>query len=397
VDMVSAENEDHDEVEDKAGKQAAEQGMRTTYWTDYCKALFHHRSHVELVARLPRFDLFLHGHDALGHNDQGEELMDQIRWFSEECDSVRGFLLPADVSGGFGGCARDVMTELADTYPRVPTAFLGLNPRMECIEPIYNINNALSTSIISEFSTIFSPICVQNWEAAQFHGVAIDVEREYHTAAVVASTFDAVTLPWRMAPHCCRDTIASTAGVLVRRPMANVACLDVALPLTTPDTFAYGERGHLVNLSSGGANSSAENSFSDHVVIRGVDVDAHNSASMLKAYMSPCRARTSFLWREPMRVPIPYPQFFQADPSHKLMSDVDASDNDMQVLEVLPILSRLHCGRAVQEHLEAVVHGFDTAQHHGAVVSCFTATGFEADEFVEMKERLLCMIESYDD
>ena len=85
----------------------------------------------------------------------------------------------------------------------------------------------------------------------------------------------------QMAPHCCRDTIASTAGVLVRRPMANVACLDVALPLTTPDTFAYGERGHLVNLSSGGANSSAENSFSDHVVIRGVDVDAHNSASMV--------------------------------------------------------------------------------------------------------------------
>ena len=79
-------------------------GLASTvhYWTDYCKAQFHSRSHVEMTARMPRFDLFALGKEAMREADKGEELLDQVRWFCEECDSLQGFVLPSDIDSGFG-------------------------------------------------------------------------------------------------------------------------------------------------------------------------------------------------------------------------------------------------------------------------------------------------------
>lgn len=65
-------------------------------------------------------------------------------------------------------------------------------------------------------------------------------------------------------------------------------------------------------------------------------------------------------------------------------------------LESLSTLARLHCGEAARDYIAAVASKFDEAQQSGSVMFNFTSSGFEADEFVEMKEQLLTMADDYD-
>merc|ERR1719454_112750 len=106
---------------------------------------------------------------------------------------------------------------------------------------------------------------------------------------------------------------------------------------------------------------------------------------MLQAYMHPCRARTSLIWEEPIRVPIPYPQYFEPE-----------SEDGSQELESLSTLARLHCGEAARDYITAVASKFDEAQQSGSVMFNFTSSGFEVDEFVEMKEQLLTAADDYE-
>lgn len=78
----------------------------------------------------------------------------------------QGFVVSADMDGGFGGAARDMMVEFADVYPRVPCTFMALAPPSATVEPIYDVNVAICTSVLSEFSKIFCPISIQVGGAA---------------------------------------------------------------------------------------------------------------------------------------------------------------------------------------------------------------------------------------
>ena len=81
----------------------------------------------------------------------------------------QGFVLPCDVEAGFGGCTKDTLIELADSYPRVPSLVLGLTPAgTTSTAPIFDINVAISTAVLTEFSTMFCPVAVQVQHPAKY-------------------------------------------------------------------------------------------------------------------------------------------------------------------------------------------------------------------------------------
>lgn len=147
--------------EEKKTMHASEIERGARFWTDYCKSFFHARSHIELNT-MQRFDCFPLGEEALRTMDQGEELLDQIRWFAEECDTLQGFVIPADFDAGFGACAKHVLTEISDFYPRTSSTVFALSPpSLAAPTPIYDINTAMGVVMLSELSSVFAPIPVQ--------------------------------------------------------------------------------------------------------------------------------------------------------------------------------------------------------------------------------------------
>jgi len=325
--------------------------------------------------------------------------------------------MPTDIDGGFAGCAKDMITEIADMYSRTPVLFMGLTPpEPSPTQPIYDVNAAITSAIVSEFSTIYTPVQTQKWTSNMFQGIEFDTKSKFESSAVVATAWDTLTLPFRMTHGA--HSIGSMAKTLVRRPGSNMAAMDLAIPLPTqPERFRKGKNGQLANLSVDTSSmEDADVAFSDHVVMRGLEI-GKDREEKIKEYMAPCRYRSSYLWEEPMRVPIPYPQYFKSDGLREGAKQVVLSGIDgdrrlvdlaegerqmsrkaegLQEMELLPVLSRLHCGSSMRHHLNTMASGFDEALRFGAVRANFTSTGFEADELEEVKERLLTMAEDYD-
>ena len=78
----------------------------------------------------------------------------------------QGFVIPIDFEGGFGGCAKDVMTEIYDFYSRTPTTVFAVTGPTTPTAPIYDINAAMAVTMLSEFASLYSPVTVQ---ARSFH------------------------------------------------------------------------------------------------------------------------------------------------------------------------------------------------------------------------------------
>lgn len=399
------------------------------YWTDYCKAQFHARSHVEITSRMARFDLFGHGQEAMRDGDKGEEVLDQLRWFCEECDSLQAFSVPADIEAGFGSCAKEILTELADQYPRTPKFLMGLSPpASHGLAQLYDVNAALCTAMLPELVAVYSPVSPAGWADGYFPQLQLQTNNDFETSAVVATAWDTLAVPWRLS----RDgtSVASVAQSLVRRPGANLASMDLTMPLPAKaEDYKKGASGRLVNLSvdldrmprrldeeeDGPYPRGNAPSFSDYMVLRGIEPQPGELEAQIRAYADPCRHRLSFLWAQPMRVPIPYPHYFRHDSeaAPEALSAVERRGAEERLvhkgelaqkkpgaaheLEVLPVLARLHCGSANQRQLRHMADRLEAAMSFGSVRASFVSTGLEADELEEAKERLLQTADEYDE
>ena len=101
-------------------------------WSDYLQARLHPRSLAPLQPHA-------HGYSALARFPDGaciierEEdtpggpgLVERVRRFLEECDTLQGFHLLCDADSGFGGAAAALLTQLRDDYTHAPCLALGL-------------------------------------------------------------------------------------------------------------------------------------------------------------------------------------------------------------------------------------------------------------------------------
>ena len=294
---------------------------------------------------------------------------------------------------------------------------------------IYDVNRAIATAGMAELSALWVPVSVDDWSPGDFTKLRLQTKNKYETAAVVATAWDTISLPWRLTRGGA--SVSQMCQSLVRRPLAKLASLDIAMPLPEkPDAFGKGKDGQMVNLSihssrkparrdaEAGSDdelaSSFSGAFSEYVVMRGLASEPDVEAQV-RLYMDPCRIRQAFLWKEPMRVPIPYPQYFLSEGASRsqALSTVDTTMKngdeklvhleakeqtpavELDNLEVLPVLSRLHCGGAMQSHAHRLATNLETALDYHSIKSTFISTGFEDDEFEEIRECLLTVAEEY--
>ena len=198
-------------------------------WSDFLRARYHPRTNV-VVQDYQHGDFSINPFDTygLGHNasvDLLEEIEDRVRYFAEECDSLKGFHLLTDSHTGFGGLSVRIAEILGEDYgssktlvafpltPSMPDmteqmkAATGLVPAAFCTSMF--LNSALTchglatgpcglTSPLSVLKDTF-PIMKTGNDHVRSLGLSSEYQPQlaYHSSAVLASALDTLTLPWR--------------------------------------------------------------------------------------------------------------------------------------------------------------------------------------------------------
>eukprot|EP01027_Heterolobosea_sp_BB2_P010270 GEZU01015096.1.p1 GENE.GEZU01015096.1~~GEZU01015096.1.p1 ORF type:complete len:533 (+),score=177.90 GEZU01015096.1:255-1853(+) len=255
-----------------------------TSWSDYLKPHLHPRSIYDFTATTEGytnnnnnnvFDIYSHGFEIMKREVESEEIMEQLRFFAEECDSLQGFQTFADIDSGFAGFAEDFLTRVRDeygtkkTYLTVgssappPPPSTSPEPEADTTNDIIAatteqeasfrraeearqkrdkqlLNASLSLHALYQLSSVYIPLSSEQLLHAHRHqhGGAfpnfaadrVHFHRPYHSAAVFAAAIDTATLPYRLARGRGVDmhTVAQTLNTM---PSMRVSNLAVSMPL----------------------------------------------------------------------------------------------------------------------------------------------------------------------
>ena len=221
-------------------------------WTDLQKACLHPKSTFLLSGLWQGVDAFAgfgEGSEYVQVEDRREDLRDRVRFWAEECDSLRGFQLSAEDLSGFGGLAVATIEELRDEYASTPISIFSLRPpanqqgadaKMEA--RVSFLNDALTTSLLAPSADMYVPIAGLEPPRVRPSILAgLQPNSRYHAAAVAAACMDTASLPWRVngsAGGVGGAGMRSVARHLSARAGGPFAALSAALPARSiPDPY----------------------------------------------------------------------------------------------------------------------------------------------------------------
>eukprot|EP00656_Telonema_subtile_P053652 TRINITY_DN7826_c0_g1_i12.p1 TRINITY_DN7826_c0_g1~~TRINITY_DN7826_c0_g1_i12.p1 ORF type:complete len:480 (+),score=99.75 TRINITY_DN7826_c0_g1_i12:174-1613(+) len=340
------------------------------FWTDFCAAKFHPKSHVLLPGYMQaEFGSFVHGTQIM-KQDIGEEVIERVRWFAEECDSIQGFMMPADVMDGFGGCASHTCHTLLDDFrrPLLSTPFTTSAPS----QGGQALNLGLTLHHLAECSSTVLPVVTQEWQPAQFEALLYDASKQYHTSAVAAMALSTATLPSRLRGDK-HISLHQQSALLRRLPSMTMSTLELWQPSAK----------NFTSLCQMGTEIDAQ-VYAEIVVQR---------IAMQEKYDPRCTRSVQLTWDHQFSVPEAFPQFFEAS-----AKGARIESNDEGVVIGLPTTSRTVCGRNTGAHVTNTLSGFSNAlTRDRAAVADLLAVGFESDELLEIQESLTNISLDYED
>jgi len=340
-------------------------------WSDFLRTRYHPRTNV-VVQDYQHGDFAINPFDTygLGYNasaDLLEEIEDRVRYFAEECDSLKGFHLLTDSHTGFGGLSVRIAEILSEDYgsaktviafpltPSMPDmteqmkAATGLVPAAFCTSMF--LNSALTchglatgpcglTSPLSLLKDTF-PIMKTGNDHVRSLGLSSEFQPQlaYHSSSILASALDTLTLPWRSyngsAPISSLITELNRGG----RAMAGVAAAIPVLPWS-------GDTSLIDLLTSLEAEGKSLNSLAtsltpgSHQVSSGIDIQTlsirginrsmvcpsqtvtgkyakidHLGVALFKHYEGRVPTRSVFSIQSALPLKCPYPDIFQHPPN----------------------------------------------------------------------------------
>ncbi|GBP63300.1 Protein misato [Eumeta japonica] len=189
-------------------------------WTDYLYPRFHPRT-VNIVKEYDHgndstFDVYMTGQN-IWKSEYGENFADNIRKYTEECDSMQGFQVNFDCTDAFSGLALSCTEYLCDEYaksilvhPIIASHFPDNNPQNEddrekstLKDSMRLVNIALSIERLSQYATFFVPLCTseKGWRKPgnprPFEYLNYNPELYYHSSAILASAIDTLSQKYR--------------------------------------------------------------------------------------------------------------------------------------------------------------------------------------------------------
>jgi len=308
------------------------------YWSDFMQFDFHERSLYTLnhQAELSQpFEDFSYGTELFDSYEKAEGFLDNIRFFTEECDSLQGFHAFGDDTNAFGGITSQVLRFLRDDFSSKSIMYFPVTPQISNLEEDTMNNrktrfNHLLTQCNSwDLIDSITPINVNHW-INQRATVNLDSSQKFHTSALIGGSLHTVSAPYRQRGG--GGVLKGMLQGLVLRPSLKMSVLSSSFPLparpidelfSLPDSensvhTGLGHAPFMLNLShqlDQPVVSEVEGKLrliSEWGVLRGSSVhmkdnDSHKLFQKWQDRSYPCYSRAGVFLDDPSYIPIPFP------------------------------------------------------------------------------------------
>lgn len=226
-------------------------------WADFMFTRYHPRSiniikNYEYKDDISTLDTFSAGSQLWRGSFFEDDYCDKIRNFIEECDQCQGFQTFFDAVDGFSGLTIKCMEYLEDEYSKTILAFPLIPPVVKNFqfideamsETIRLINVAFSYAKLSEFSSLFVPLCTmeRGWRnmgaARQFPNVTYEPSNLYHSASILSSYLETMSLQYRVRETTAESYLSNMCSQLnvYGRKMCG-AKLSLPFPMNETEDF----------------------------------------------------------------------------------------------------------------------------------------------------------------
>eukprot|EP00698_Gefionella_okellyi_P025932 TRINITY_DN9706_c0_g1_i1.p1 TRINITY_DN9706_c0_g1~~TRINITY_DN9706_c0_g1_i1.p1 ORF type:complete len:506 (+),score=89.45 TRINITY_DN9706_c0_g1_i1:199-1716(+) len=390
----------------------AELDRQAASFSDYLLANLHPRSAVELLDIIPQVDEFskyADGYSVMRNDERADGIMDHIRFFMEESDRVQGFMCLCDVDSGWGGFAENILQNVHDDLSRAPVMLYSVSNQSHSRWRTQNVASGLT--MLREYATTYAPIAVEQWAADMFPNIALNLDLDYHSSAVLASVLDTLTLPLRTADL---DFNLSTLTRTLSDGSLNIVGTSAALPFPLQhdqslvqflDSCGPAHLAPLFRPLMPLARSVSSRLVALYSVLRGfsapqsltkdswLPVKRGGVAEIWRGYtgMSKATRTLGLAIDDVMRVSVAYPRFFRLPLNNAGLIDTTIripEDESQRAANVrtLPMAAQMELGGTVHPWLLSVVNEFTEARY---------SSGMDADDYREIRDRMQAISDTF--
>ena len=341
------------------------------YWTDYNKTFWHPTCLNTLKDLSLSSPIDVYSTEYLSA-EEFEHYFDNFRHHIEQADQLEGLHVMVDCDTTFGAMSTTILDEVRDGYGKMHTVTFpifsldgspSIGQNAKDTSRIRRMNRAMTLSALHASSSIVLPFDCSTWKSGTSfpHLDTLKLHNPYHASAIIASTIDSITLPYRLlssglsmrqhtdslVPTLNNFGLVSTALPLPLTPSNTLShqffgydiysdpatrtaeeriaasgkrILPHAGWMTSMIPFAHGEKTHNNDMED--TERGVALPWSESVILRGVptelardpsDPAEYQAPSILYQYLKryPCASRLFAAEKEASAIPIAYPNFFE--------------------------------------------------------------------------------------
>ncbi|CAK9181657.1 unnamed protein product [Ilex paraguariensis] len=423
-------NDSEGEIQDKDIVECLQDGVQ--YWTDFSKVHYHPQSLFELTGLgmdIREFQNYGIGRDAFSEALQGEEIIERLRFFIEECDHIQGIQFIVDDSGGFSGVAAEFLENIVDEYTNVPMllymvrspgSYINLTSQKQRISQ--TLHDAISFAKLSSLCKLIVPIGLPSLSKT-FRFLPIKDEKPYYSSAIYASALHSISLPFRMEPLGPTAESSYISGAVdiygVIQMLAgqarqnSVAILDVAMPAPplSGEQIEQSLLGNLQTLTPETADNMGDLQAVESMTVHGAIGSGGQQASVsevkdrVQAAYENALTRPMFshlsVARCPLPIPLPFPSIFGnlVGQHGELLSNPISGSPSRGSLHVhsIPMAARLRSSTAILLFLEKRLANLRRfGMERGLGTEIVRSWGFGKEEVEDIGETLSKMVTTLD-
>ncbi|CAO2817549.1 unnamed protein product [Amaranthus hypochondriacus] len=400
------------------------------FWSDFSKVHYHPQSLYQLNGLWMDAEAFSNygaGKDVFAEGFRGEEMIERLRFFIEECDHAQGIQCVVDDSGGFSSIAADLLQNIADEYTNTPVLLYTARDPISFINSVgrkrnisRDLHNAVSFAKLSSFCKLIVPVGLPflgGSKASMY--LCVNDKKHYHSSAVYAAALHSISLPFRMDSLGPTSTSAFTSGgldinsivhMLSGQPRQNmVAILDATMPAPSiGEPVEKSLLSQLKSLTSEISEDVEDVESVEHLVIQGALESGEQRASIsnvehaINAAYRQATSRPRFCHLStatcPLPIPLPFPSIFSENVGRcgQILSNSGSDSFAKGSLDVhsIPMAARLRSSSAVLPFLTNRLEnlrkfGIQRGALGGELLKSW---GFGKEEIEDMGETLSNMV-----